>query len=120
MNAAELIREAKKLSPAEVESLIADLMDLRAEMSPPVSDEPPKPDGTSAQNVAAEDDPSISARLLKDKRVRLWIRSSGIGWLVFNLSHRTSATLRDWLIANTDRDSVSELFSEQGSKGGPH
>lgn len=103
---------AKTLSTADLETLIADLAEIRAGMAPEVSRTPPGP-AEAETNVSVHDEPAIQARLLRDGRIRLWIRNPGIGWLVFNLSHEQGVTLREYFIANTDQNALPALFGAQ-------
>jgi len=112
------------LSATDVETLLADLMELRANMLPPVPEELPKPGtkGAALSNVSSQDDPYLSARLLRDGRIRLWLRNAGIGWMAFNLPVDKACTLRDYLIANTPEKSPGpNLFADNFGEGGtPH
>jgi hypothetical protein len=117
MEIKQLVAAAAKLDAKSIETLIADLMDLRANMEPPVSDQPPT--AGSNQRVALQNDPGIIARRLKDGRIRLWIQNAGIGWLAFDLSHRNGATLRDFMAANVDT-TTSDLFSKEGIDAAKH
>lgn len=120
MNSSEIVFAAKHMSCTELESLISALMEVRFHMSPPVSEAPPRADGTVEQQITVEDDPSISMRRLRDGRVRMWIRCSGIGWLAFNLSQRQYLPVREWLIANTDINATPDLIGKSDSGGHTH
>lgn len=111
-------------SATQVETLIADLSVLRANILPPVPFEPPKPTDPSGEslNVSAQDDPYLQARLLHDGRIRLWIRNHGLGWLVFNLPVEQARGLRDYLNANLpETPSSPSLFDDElGGANAPH
>jgi hypothetical protein len=112
------------LSVTELETLIANLSVLRANMLPPVPFEPPKHEDPSTDllNVSVQDDPYLQARLLRDGRIRLWIRNHGLGWLVYNLPVNKACTLRDYLIANTPKSTPGPNLLEDdfGDSGAPH
>ena len=105
------------LSAKQVETLISDLAELRANMEPPVPMErPTSPD----QRVSMQDDPSVMAIPLKDGRTRFWIRNHGIGWLVYNFTIQQSISLREFFISNTpDDDGSPNLFRDDGTDQGP-
>lgn len=116
----EIMKLAAALTTAELETLIADLAELRAGMTPPVSQHPPRP-GEQDQNISCQDEPAMQARLLRDGRIRLWIRNAGLGWLVFNLAREQAVTLREFLRANTDPDAIPALFGDNDGEGqAPH
>lgn len=108
------------LSTVEVETLIADLAFLRANMLPPVPFELPKPGDPNSDlpNLSVQDDPYLSAKLLKDGQIRLWLRSFGLGWMVFNLPIERACALRDFLIANTPDESHDPHFFTQAKNDG--
>lgn len=108
----------EELDTAQIEDLIAELADLRAEMEPGVPMERPTP-GNPATRVAMQDDPSFTAVPLKDGRTRFWLRSHGYGWLVFNFTRAQSAILRDFFIANAPEnlDTGPNLFRDGNDHG---
>ncbi|WP_101048907.1 hypothetical protein [Macromonas nakdongensis] len=117
MNKIERLAEsAGQLNAQELDGLISALAMTRATMSPPVSHARPKPTDESAMDtpVTVEDSPAMEARLLRDGRVRLWARSSGFGWLAFNLEPRNARVLRDWLAANVE--GASDLIGQQNAQ----
>ena len=95
------------LSAIEVETLIADLSEVRANMIPPVPFQVQNPGSTNSDlpNVSAQDDPYFSVRLLRDGKIRMWLRNSGLGWMVFDLPVDKACAVRDYLIANTPQTS---------------
>lgn len=112
-----------ELTAADVETLISDLSEFRANMNPPVPMERPVPGKHgSAERVQVQDEPSLMAVPLKDGRVRLYLRNQGLGWLVFNFSVDQSIALRDFLISNAaDSDSaVSLFFDDPDNRGAMH
>ncbi len=103
------------LSTTEVETLIADLSVVRANMQPAVPFAQPKPEDLNddSANISCQDDPRLSVRLLHDGRIRLWLRNAGLGWMIFNLPINVACTIRDYLVANTPKTSDgSNLFSK--------
>lgn len=115
-----MLDQAREMSTNDLETLIADLAEIRAGKQPGVPMSRPKPGTSPETNISMQDEPSIEARLLKDGRIRLWIRNAGIGWLAFNLSHEQSLTLRDFMIANTDQEAVSALLRTSDGQGNAH
>jgi hypothetical protein len=113
INLKSILDAARRLSASELESLISDLAEIRAEKTPEVMRRPPQLTDEDIR-VIPQDDPSIEARVLRDGRIRLWIRHGGLGWLVFNLSRQTNVVLRDYFIANTDPDERPDLVGQQG------
>ena len=111
-----LVRSCTELTAQDLDLLISTLAEVRAAKSPPVSSTRPEPTNESAINtpVTVEDSPAMQARQLRDGRIRLWARSSGFGWLAFNLDLRDACTLRDWMTANVHGE--SDLFSQQSTE----
>jgi len=111
----------KSLSTVEVESLISDLAEFRAKMEPAVPmDRPGCGSKEGSKNVMLQDEPTIIAKLLKDGQTRFWLRSHGLGWLVFNFTVSQSIMLRDFFIANTsESDGAPSLFSDDRGNSGP-
>ena len=112
------------LSAQQLETLIADLALLRGNMAPQVPYEVPDPTNslTATQNVSIQDDPYFALRLLRDGRIRLWLRNHGLGWLVFNLPVDKACVARDYLVANTPTvESSPNLFIDDlGDRGTSH
>jgi len=103
----------------EMESLIADLAAIRNQLDPEVSRDVPKDTGLGL-NVSVQDDPDFQLRLLRDGRIRLWVRNRGVGWLVFNFPVTSACTIRDYLVANTpteEHGARSRFFSEEDPNG---
>ena len=65
-----LTEQAKSLSTAELETMISDLAEIRAGISPAVSRTPPEATDEHVR-VIPQDDPTIQARMLRDGRIRL-------------------------------------------------
>jgi hypothetical protein len=102
-----------------VETLIADLAALRAQMIPEVPRN--RPDRDSKQNVSVQDNADMEVRLLRDGRIRFWIRNCGLGWLVFNLPVGPACAIRDYLIANTpEQPAGNNVFEEFGGGDASH
>ena len=111
-----------KLSTIEVETLIADLAFLRANMLPPVPFELPRPADPNSDlpNVSSQDDPYLSVRLLRDGSIRFWLRNFGLGWMVFNLPVEKACAVRDYLVANTPKESPGpNIFAKHIKSSGP-
>jgi len=84
-----------RLSAAEVDVLIRDLVGMRREMQPAISNGPPS---NYAKNVFSEqDDPHLELRKLSGGRVRLKLFTPGLGWMLLDLSAESTAALRDYL-----------------------
>lgn len=112
----DLLEAAEKLSARELETLISDLAEIRSGKEPKVTRQPPgSTDGDI--RVIPQDNPTIQARALRDGRIRLWLRHSGLGWLVFNLSVDTCVTMREFFAANTDPNRRPALLGEQNGNG---
>ena len=112
-----LLKSAATLSAQELDVLISGLAEIRANTEPAVSSKRPDPNDTKAALdtiVTMEDSPAMQAKLLRDGRIRLWARSSGFGWLAFNIDMRDATLLRDWFIANVQGD--SDLFSQSDTQ----
>jgi hypothetical protein len=110
----------KTLSPSEVQTLISDLAELRANMLPPVPRERAQlvDETGDGPNVSMQNDPDAEVRLLRDGRIRFWFRNSGLGWLVFNVPTDKACAIRDYLIANTPEGHTGpNLFSDDGTSG---
>lgn len=105
----DLTLEGRFTGP-ELEGLIADLAVLRNQMSPEVPRECPTRETVGDQNVSVQDDPDFQLRLLRDGSIRLWIRSRGLGWLVFNIPVSNACAMRDYLVANTPKDGATGDF----------
>ena len=107
-----ILDAARRLSTSELESLISDLAEIRAEKTPEVMRRPPQLTDEDIR-VIPQDDPAIVAKVLRDGRIRLWIRHGGLGWLVFHLNRETIVTLRDFFVANTDLNARPALLGKQ-------
>lgn len=110
------------LIASEVETLISDLAELRANMLPPVPFERPNPnDENSPARLLVQNEPSFMAKLLKDGRIRFWLRNNGLGWLAFNFTINQAITLREYLNCNTPKDDgLPNLFRDDGSDRSAH
>lgn len=109
----------KTLTASEIETLISELAVVRANMLPPIPFEVPKatdPDIDSS-HVTVQDDPYVQVKLLKDNRIRIWLRSWGLGWMAFNLTQDNACTIRDYLIANTPDNRKVDFFTDHDSGG---
>ncbi len=117
MTVDDLMNTASTLSTTDLETLISRLAEMRAHMQPPVTFEPPKP-GEGGQDISVQNDPYLSARRHRNGGMRLWMRSGGLGWLVFDLTARHTVFLRDWINASgIQEQSGPDLFSQSGLDG---
>lgn len=107
-----------------VEKLIGDLLVLRAHMLPAVPNDPPHPhdEGVETLNLSVQNDPSTAVKLLRDGRIRFWIRHGGLGWMIYNLSVRAACGIRDYLVANTpDEYPGADFLTQEIDEGDkPH
>lgn len=110
---AAILDMANAMDGNELDVLISALAEVRKDKLPSVAQKRPNPSDPSVMDTPAtvEDNPGMMGIPLKDGRVRLWVRSSGFGWLAFNLPIENARTLRDWFAENVDGD--SDLFSDQ-------
>lgn len=104
---------AQRLDAPSLDTLISSLAEIRAGMQPAVSGLRPSPNDESINQtpITVEDSPAMQANVLRDGRIRLYARSSGFGWLAFNLDLRDARTLRDWFAANVN--GISDLIGEK-------
>jgi hypothetical protein len=112
----QLIKAAQDLDATSLDNLICALAQIRANKQPPVSSSRPRfdEDSATAAPVTFEDLPAMFAKPLQDGRFRLWMRSSGFGWLAFNLEVGDARVLRDWFNANVT--GFSDLFGQEDSQ----
>lgn len=104
------------LDARELDKLITQLAEARAQMEPAVSKTRPEPKDLDTDTpVTLEEEPAIRAVRLRDGRCRLWLRHSGYGWMAFNIPMTDAHALRDWFTANLDAG-TSHLFSQQHGK----
>ena len=106
-----LLSIADEMDAEALDTLISAMAEVRAKKLPAVASTRPTEPSDIDTPVTMENSPAMFAKLLKDGRVRLWARSSGFGWLAFNLPMEDARTLRDWFMANVD--GISDLFSER-------
>ena len=111
---AALLSIAEEMDAEALDTLISAMAEVRAKKLPAVASTRPMPTEPSAMatSVTMEDSPAMLAVRLKDGRIRLWARSSGFGWLAFNLPTGDALLLKDWLNANLEGD--SDLLSQSG------
>jgi hypothetical protein len=102
-----------ELTASDLDALISELAEVRAQMDPSVAKSRPDPQDplTMDTPVTMEDSPAMMAIRLKDGRIRFWARSAGFGWLAFNLSEQEAMLIRDYLIANLP-ERASDLFGD--------
>lgn len=113
-------------SSSQLETLITELLILRANLLPEVPLEPPKKSDDPAlhtSNISVQDNPHWQARPLRDGRIRMYLRHAGLGWMVFNLPVDQACTFRDFLIVNTPKANPRgiDLFVQDVDDSGlPH
>lgn len=79
---------------AELEQLIAELIQTRASLSPPVAQDPPSQWDANALHQRAT---SFRIRTLVDGGLRIWLRNEGIGWIAFDIPHALRRELVEFL-----------------------
>lgn len=112
-----LLSIAEEMETEALDTLISAMAEVRARKQPPVAASfPTQSENPSAMNtpVTVEDSPAILAKRLNDGRIRIYARSSGFGWLAFNLHTRSAASLRDWMNANVG--GISDLVGTQSGQ----
>lgn len=87
---------ARTCNASELELLIHELAELRANMYPGVPETLEAAIAADAP-VLQQDNPSAMFRTLTDGGLRLWIRNLGFGWLAFRFGARDVQTLRELL-----------------------
>jgi hypothetical protein len=120
LNTSAHVQIDAKYTAGELETLIADLAELRGRMTPGVPLTPPTSESTAGdmQRVSVQNDPYLAIKRLKSGDGRLWARSQGHGWIAFNLPRAKLAVLRDHLIAITpDIEPTRQLLSEDVPQG---
>ncbi|KQO23479.1 hypothetical protein [Acidovorax sp. Leaf78] len=107
---------AEEMDADALDKLISALAEVRSKKLPAVSQTRPGMGDPSTLDtiITMEDDPSMMAIRLRDGRVRVWARSSGFGWLAFNLPMTNALLLKDWFNANLDGN--SDLLSDSGGQ----
>jgi len=118
------VRINATLSPKDVETLIADLAGIRANMLPAVPIQrsrrgsPAKP----SPNVSLQRDPFAYVRVQKNGDIRFWFRHAGIGWLAYDVPVGKAQVVRDYLVANTPAGHAGPTLFIDDTNGGniPH
>lgn len=101
---AALLSIADDMEAEALDKLISGMAEVRSRKKPEVArSRPGQVDALSiATPVTVEDSPAMMAVRLKDGRIRIWARSSGFGWLAFNLPTSDALLLKDWFNANLE------------------
>ena len=89
------------VSATQIESLIADLAVIRANMLPAVSNNYNNPDAMENRNASVQDDAAIFVARLSNGKFRFWLRNIGIGWLAFNVSPVLARGIGEYLLKQT-------------------
>lgn len=115
---AALLSIAEEMDTEALDKLISAMAEVRAHKQPAVAATRPMPTDplSTATPITMEDSPAMMAVRLRDGRIRIWARSSGFGWLAFNLPETDALLLKDWFNANLEGN--SDLISE--SSGPAH
>lgn len=73
---------------AELDEFISLLAEHRSDMNPPIPLALPAPGTPAAQalHVHAQAEPPVAMRRLRSGGLRLWARSAGLGWMLFDLA----------------------------------
>ena len=83
----------------EIETLIAKLSELRAQMLPGV---PMSPGDVNPQREPAAGraggDPCVQVAVMRDGLTRFWVRHEGLGWFGFNLPIERARTLAQYIL----------------------
>lgn len=97
-------------STYELEKLVFELSQIRASMQPQVVDHQPT---TAEQAITSiEKDPAFSLHILKNGDIQIWFRTSGLGWIIFNIPIAKACVLRDYIQANTQEISGADLLTK--------
>ena len=109
-----LLSIAQDMDGQDLDTLISALAEVRVQKLPPVAATRPMSIDASSMDtpVTMEDSPAMMAVRLRDGRFRVWARSSGFGWLAFNLDQADARAIRDWFAANVEGQ--SDLFGQEG------
>ena len=98
----------------EVERLIQELSQLRAQMSPPVPMAPgaaPRDDPAASR---AGGDPCVQVAVMRDGMTRFWVRHEGLGWFGFNLPVDRARTLAQYILGLAmPREEAREFFEQK-------
>jgi hypothetical protein len=106
------------LTALQVDNLISQLAELRAAMTPPVSQKRPDPLKEPELRITMEDEPEMTAAFLRDGRFRLWVRNRGFGWCAYNITAQHAAGLGQYMLGKLPPGEAVDLFADQGGK--PH
>lgn len=114
------LRIDAELTATELETLIGELADLRAQMEPSVPIARPRPASAAAsQTVFMQDDPSVTAAALEGGGIRLWLRSSGLGWLGFSFTAAQVAPVVSYITAHIGAVAAPSLIKKGCEDGDP-
>lgn len=101
------------LNAEALDKLITQLALVRMQLKPEVpinaraEENPP--------NVMTMDDPYCQVAALKDGRIRIWLRSPGFGWQVFNLPAHKARGIAQYIMSRTvDESPASNLDGMEG------
>lgn len=108
------IKINRTLTGRDLETLISDLAELRANISPPVPLTVPTHHQAAPDRILREWRPTVALELQPSSDIRLWIRNQGLGWMIYDIPQDHACTLRDYLIANTpDADQTPTIVGKK-------
>lgn len=97
----------------EVEALIGQLTELRAQMLPGVPLAPSeirRADDPAAGRAGG--DPRVQVAVMRDGLTRFWVRHEGLGWFGFNLPVERARTLAQYILGLAAPRSHAREFHE--------
>ena len=89
-------------SATDIERLISQLSEARAQMLPSVPTAPPAsgcPEDIAATRAGG--DPCVQVAVMRDGLTRFWVRHAGLGWFGFNLPVERASTLANYIVGVT-------------------
>lgn len=109
------------LSTTAVERHISALARIRNDMLPAVPMHPPttKDFAGDPPHGAAHYNPEMEIRLIAPGVFRLWLRSTGLGWLSFDLPADSAVALGEYLVLNIQNDNFVSI-QQFGEPDGVH
>lgn len=102
----------REMDASELDELLRQLAEMRAEMRPAIAQTRAELDGTE---VLVEDKPGLVIAALTGGGFRLWLRHRGFGWLAYQIDNRAAIGMRDYISARAAGVPDTDLFSDQGS-----
>ena len=109
------VRVDAEMTAHELQTLVSQLAAARSKMTPEVAKTPHE---DLEVEVTKQPDPDLQMKLLRDGRIRVWLRHNGYGWIPFDLPVRNAIAVREYLIANTPDDETGATFFSEEDPGG--